>query len=88
MGIVQARILEWVAIPFSRGCSQLRDQTQVSPTAGGFLPAEPPGKYVEARASKNITNESNHKNGYNYWEHGQEAHLCAVEDEEAKSLVS
>ena len=28
--ILQARILEWVAIPFSRGSSQPRDQTQVS----------------------------------------------------------
>ena len=29
-GILQARILEWVAFAFSRGFSQLRDQTQVS----------------------------------------------------------
>ena len=29
-GILQARILEWVAIPFSRGSSQTRDRTQVS----------------------------------------------------------
>ena len=29
-GIFQARTLEWVAIPFSRGSSQPRDQTQVS----------------------------------------------------------
>ena len=36
-GILQARILEWVAIPFSRGCSQPREQTQVSHTAGGFF---------------------------------------------------
>ena len=36
-GILQARILEWVAFPFSRGSSQPRDQTQVSRTAGGFL---------------------------------------------------
>ena len=28
-GILQARILEWVAIPFSRGSSQPRDRTQV-----------------------------------------------------------
>ena len=28
--ILQARILEWVAFPFSRGSSQARDQTQVS----------------------------------------------------------
>ena len=35
-GIFQARVLEWVAIPFSRGSSQPRDQTQVSHMAGGF----------------------------------------------------
>ena len=29
-GILQARILEWVAFPFSRGSSQHRDQTQGS----------------------------------------------------------
>ena len=36
-GILQARILEWIAIPFSRGSSQPRDQTQVSHTAGRFF---------------------------------------------------
>ena len=36
-GILQARILEWVAVPFSRGSSQPRDWTQVSHTAGGLL---------------------------------------------------
>ena len=36
-GILQARILEWVAIPFSRASSQPRNQTQVSLTAGGFF---------------------------------------------------
>ena len=40
-GILWARILEWVAFPFSRGSSQLRDQTQVSRVAGRFLPAVP-----------------------------------------------
>ena len=35
MGILQARILEWVAMPSSRGSFQPRDQTQVSRTAGG-----------------------------------------------------
>ena len=34
---IQARILEWVAFPFSRGSSQLRDQTRVSCIAGGFV---------------------------------------------------
>ena len=38
MGILQARILEWVAMPCSRESSQPRDQTQVSRTAGGFFP--------------------------------------------------
>ena len=33
-GILQARVLEWVAISFSRGSSQPRDRTQVSCTAG------------------------------------------------------
>ena len=36
-GIFQARILEWVAFPFSRGTSQPSDQTQVSLIAGGFF---------------------------------------------------
>ena len=33
-GILQARILAWIAIPFSRGSSQPRDQTQVSHKTG------------------------------------------------------
>ena len=36
-GILQAKILEWVAIPFSKGSSKPRDRTQVSPTAGRFF---------------------------------------------------
>ena len=36
-GILQARILEWVAIPFSRGSSQPQGQTRVSYIAGRFL---------------------------------------------------
>ena len=36
-GILQARILEWVAFPFFRGSSQARDQTQVSHIPGRFL---------------------------------------------------
>ena len=38
-GILQARILGWVAFPFSRGSSQPRGQTQASCTAGGFFPS-------------------------------------------------
>ena len=36
-GILQARILEWVAISFSKGSSQPRDCTQVSCITGRFL---------------------------------------------------
>ena len=46
-GILQARILEWVAMPSSRVSSLPRDRTQVSCgscVAGRFFTAEPPGK--------------------------------------------
>ena len=36
-GILQARILEWVAFSFSKGSSQPRDRTQVSCIAGRFF---------------------------------------------------
>ena len=37
-GIPQARILEWVAISFSKGSSQPRDQTHVSRIEADSLP--------------------------------------------------
>ena len=46
-GILQARILEGVALPSSRGSSWLRDQTCVSSSSyivGGFFTTEPPEK--------------------------------------------
>ena len=36
-GILQARILEWVAVPFSRGSPQAMDQIQVSCVAGRYF---------------------------------------------------
>ena len=36
-GILQARILEWVAVPFSRGSSQPRNQTWLSRIVGIFF---------------------------------------------------
>ena len=36
-GILPDRVLEWVAVTFSRGSSQPRDQTQVSLIAGRFF---------------------------------------------------
>ena len=47
-GILQTRIPECVAMPFSRGSSQPRDQTRVSYSAGGFFTTEPPGKPLTA----------------------------------------
>ena len=46
-GILRTRILDWVAMPSSRGSSQLKDRTHVSCsyyTAGGFFTTEPPEK--------------------------------------------
>ena len=42
-GISPAIVLEWVAMPFSRGSSQPRGGARV-PCAGGFFTSEPPGK--------------------------------------------
>ena len=36
-GVLQVRILEWIAMPSSRGSAQLKDQTQVSHIARGFF---------------------------------------------------
>ena len=49
MGILQARILEWVAMPSSRGSSQPKDQTQVSHTAGRFFTIWATRAYREER---------------------------------------
>ena len=43
-GIFQARILEWVAISYSRGSSWPRDRTWVSCLVGRLFSTEPPGK--------------------------------------------
>ena len=48
-GFLQARMLEWVAMPSSRGSSPPRDWTCISRVyclAGGFLTSEPPGKSI------------------------------------------
>ena len=44
-GILQARILEWIAIYFFKRSSWPRDQIRISCTAGGFFPAEPQGSW-------------------------------------------
>ena len=46
-GIFQARILEWVAISFSRASSQPRGRTHISRISDGFFITEPSGKSKE-----------------------------------------
>ena len=59
-GISQARILEWVAISFSRGSSSPKDQTCVSCTSGRFfLPCEPPGKSICCLLKNNFFKSKN-----------------------------
>ena len=45
-GIFQARVLEWIAISFSRGSSQPRNLTQSPALQADALPSEPPGKLL------------------------------------------
>ena len=45
-GLLQARILEWVAVPSSRGSSRPRDQTRSPGLQAGSLLSEPPGKPI------------------------------------------
>ena len=54
-GILQARILEFVATPSSRGCSQLKNRTWVSCIGGKFFTPEPPEKPEATVASFNLT---------------------------------
>ena len=44
-GILLARMLEWVAIPFSKGSSRGRDGTQVSCVASRFFTVWAPGNF-------------------------------------------
>ena len=57
-GIFQARILEWVAISFSRGSSQPRDWTHISYVScigrWVLLPLAPPGKSSSCYSSKQL----------------------------------
>ena len=61
-GIIQARILEWVAMPSSRGSSRLTDRTRISWgswTAGGFFTAEPLGKPITLNITQQFLSDNN-----------------------------
>ena len=51
-GILQARILRWVVIPFSRASSQPRDQTRSHALQADSLPPESPDSVLLKRSSK------------------------------------
>ena len=54
-GILQARILEWVAIPFSRGSSDLRmEPRSVALQADFFFTVEPPGKPMQCKRLQSL----------------------------------
>ena len=65
-GILQARILEWVAFPFSRGSSQPRDRTQVSRIVGRFFTSWAPREALVFRA-KNEEMLHHRPEQYSYW---------------------
>ena len=61
-GILQARIVEWVAISFSRESSQPRDETHVSCITcitGRFFTPEPPGSPEKFHTYINLKEEYN-----------------------------
>ena len=66
-GILQVRMLEWVAIPFSRGSSWTRDWARVSALQADSLPFEPAGMR-QRRSSYNDkgVNSSRRCNNYRY----------------------
>ena len=91
MGILQARILERVTIPTSRGCSQPRDQNQVSRIAGGFFisGANLYAEYImrnarldEAQAGIKIAGRN-----INNLRYGDDITLMAESEEELKRLL-
>ena len=55
-GILQARILEWVAIPFSRGSSNPGIEPRSPAVAGRFFTTEPPGKPRKSTIPQSLCN--------------------------------
>ena len=53
-GILQVRILDWVAISYSKGSSQPRDQTNVSCIAGRVFTTETKGKLKESYMTEQL----------------------------------
>ena len=82
-GIFRARILEWVATPFSKGSSWPRKQTQVSCIAADSLLSEPPGKplYSPLLFSRSVVSNS-------LWPCGRQASLSFTVSQSLLKLMS
>ena len=65
-GILQARTLEWVAFPVSRGSSQSRDQTQVCHMAGGFFTSWSTRLYTHTHTHTHVEMEKSEEIIYIY----------------------
>ena len=73
-GILQARILEWVVVPISRGSSLPRDQNGVSCIAGGFFTS-----WAAREAAPHLTHIYLSKNSFPLWFHRiLNIVLCAI----------
>ena len=57
-GILQARILEWVAIPFSRGSSWPRNRTHIPCIASGFFTFWATLNWTELNWSRSVVSNS------------------------------
>ena len=66
-GILQARILGWVAMPFAKGSSRPSDRTCMSYVAGGFFTIEPPWKpYERTRDDAYKVSNKNYSYSFHY----------------------
>ena len=63
-GILQARLLDWVAIPFFRGSSQLGDQTEVSSIADRFFT-----NWATREDQKPLQTKANNRLGWRHLQH-------------------
>ena len=74
-GISQARILEWLAVSFSRESSRARDRTQVSHMQADSLPSEPPVKPINGKWALRVEHSSNRFSVFMKW-NTREFSLC------------
>ena len=87
-GIFQARVLEWVAFPFSRRSSQPRDRTWVSCIVGSFTTWTTglAGNYLLLRMTKNVFFSDNRRHKY-WYINTSEKHTLVIDLWDLSSLT-